>query len=91
MNKLFAATAFAIALGFAAPAMAASETDCQARWDKAGVSKSGILEGKAVAPYLKAIKESGKKYDLSTANQLNAVEFMAVCRDDTFKKVAASL
>ena len=44
--------------------MAASEADCKARWDKADVSKSGTLEGKAATAYLDAITKSGKKYDM---------------------------
>jgi hypothetical protein len=87
MNKFFGAAAFALALGFAVPAMAASESDCKARWDKADVSKSGILEGKAATVYLDAITKSGKKYDMKAVDKLSATEFMAACKDDTFKTV----
>jgi hypothetical protein len=55
---------FGTAAGFAIPTMAASEADCKARWDKADVSKSGTLEGKAATAYLDAITKSGKKHDI---------------------------
>jgi hypothetical protein len=87
MSKLFAATTFAIALGFALPALAASEADCTAKWDKADVNKSGTLEGKAATAYLDAITQSGKKYETKAAGKLSATEFMAACRDDTFKSL----
>jgi len=87
MNRFFGAAAFALALGFAVPAMAASEADCKARWDKADVSKSGTLEGKAATAYLDAITKSGKKYDMKAVDKLSATEFMAACKDDTFKAI----
>ena len=71
--------------------MAASESACQAKWDNAGVSKSGTLAGKAAIPYLDAIKLSGKTYDLGADDQLSALEFMTVCRDGAFENMAASL
>ena len=90
MNQLFVATALAIGLGFATPAMAAPEAGCRALWDKADVVKTGILEGKMATPYLDAIKKSGKTYNLNVAGQISETEFMTVCGDDTFKNVTAS-
>jgi hypothetical protein len=87
LNKFFGAAAFALALGFAVPAMAASESDCKIRWDKADVSKSGVLEGKAATVYLDAIIKSGKKYDMKAVDKLSATEFMAACKDDAFKTI----
>jgi len=87
MNRFHGAAAFALALGFAVPAMAASETDCKAKWDKADVNKSGTLEGKAATAYLDAITKSGKKYDMKAVDKLSATEFMAACKDDTFKAI----
>ena len=87
MNRFFGAAAFALALGFAIPTMAASEADCKARWDKADVSKSGTLEGKAATAYLDAITKSGKKYDTKAVDKLSATEFMAACKDDAFKTI----
>ncbi len=87
MNMFYGATALALVLGFAVPAMAASEADCKARWDKADVSKSGTLEGKAATAYLDAIAKSGKKYDLKAVDKLSATEFMAACKDDAFKTI----
>lgn len=87
MNRIFGAAAFALALGFAVPVMAASEADCKTRWDKADVSKSGTLEGKAATAYLDAITKSGKKYDLKAVDKLSATEFMAACKNDAFKTI----
>ena len=87
MNKFFGAAAFALALGLAVPAMAASEADCKARWDKADVNKSGSLEGKEATAYLDAITKSGKKYDMKVAGTLSTAEFMAACKDDAFKTI----
>ena len=91
MNKLFGATAFAIALGFAVPAMAASEADCKARWDKVDVKKTGTLEGSAATAYLDAVTKSGKRYEMKAVDKLSATEFMAACKDDAFKNVTANL
>jgi hypothetical protein len=91
MNKLLGATAFAIALGLAIPAMAASEADCKVKWDKADVNKSGTLEGKAATVYLDAITKSGTKYETKAVDKLSATEFMAACKDDAFKNITASL
>ena len=67
--------------------LAASEADCRARWDKADVSRSGTLEGKAATAYLDAITKSGKKYDMKAVDKLSAAEFMAACKDDAFKTI----
>ena len=87
MNKFLGATAFAIALSFAIPAMAASDADCKAKWDKADVNKSGTLEGAEATAYLAAITKSGKKYEVKAPGQLSSAEFMAACKDDTFKSI----
>lgn len=87
MNRFLGATAFALAPGFAGPAMAASEADCKARWDKADVGKSGTLEGKAATAYRDAITKSRKKYDTKAVGKLSATEFMTACKDDAFKTI----
>ncbi len=46
MNRLLGAAAFAMAAGLTLPAMAASDADCKAKWVKADINLSGILEGK---------------------------------------------
>ena len=91
MNKLFAATAFVVALGFAVPAMVASEADCKAKWDKADVDNNGSLEGEEATAYLDAITKSGKTYDIKALDKLSSAEFMVACKDDAFKNVTASL
>ena len=91
MNRLFGATAFVVALGCAVPAMAASEADCKAKWDKADVNKNGILEGKEATAYLDAIAKSSKKYEMKALDKLSSAEFMVACKDDAFKNVTASL
>jgi hypothetical protein len=85
MKKLLKATAAVLGLGIAIPAHAASEIDCMVMWEKADVYKNGTLKGKEATAYLDAIRKSGKKYELKTADQLSSAEFMAACKDDAFK------
>ena len=89
MNTMFGAAAFAMAAGLTLPAMAASDADCKAKWVKADVNLSGILEGKEATVYLDAIIQSGKTYDLKAAGELTSAEFMAACKDDAFKNETA--
>ena len=89
MNRLFGAAAFAMAAGLTLPAMAASDADCKAKWVKADINLSGILEGKEATVYLDAIALSGKTYDLKAAGELTSAEFMAACKDDAFKNETA--
>ena len=59
MNKLCGATAIAIALGFAAPAMAASEAACKAMWSKTDANNSGYISGKEAAIFMSAMIMNG--------------------------------
>ena len=66
---------------------AASEMACMVMWDKADVNKNGTLEGNETTAYLDAIRKSGEKYELKTVDKLSSAEFMAACKDDTFKAI----
>ena len=83
MNQLYRATAMAIALGFVSPAMAASEADCKAMWDKADTSNSGHISGKKAAFYIDAMDISGRI--TVAADRIAAEEFMTACMADVFK------
>jgi hypothetical protein len=85
MKKLAIATLAVLVQGVAFPAHAANEIDCMVMWDRADVNRNGILEGKEASTYLDAIRKSIKKYEVKTADQLSAAEFMAACADDVFK------
>ena len=83
MNQLCRATAMAIALGFAAPVMAASETDCKAMWNKADANNSGHISGKKAAFYMDAMEISGRT--TAAADRIATEEFIAACMADVFK------
>jgi hypothetical protein len=85
MKKLVAAIALVLGLAIAIPAYAAREIDCMAMWYKADVDKNGVLQGEEATVYLDAIRKSDKRPDMKTANALSSNEFMAACKDDTFK------
>lgn len=87
MNKLLGATAVVIALGFAVPALAASEADCKAMWNKADASNSGYISGKAAAIYMDAMEMYGRI--TAAADRIAAQEFMAACVADVFRNANA--
>ena len=87
MNQLCRATAMAIALGLASPAMAASEADCKAIWNKRDTNNSGHSFGKTAAFYMEALKISGRS--TAAADRITAAEFMAACMADVFKNANA--
>jgi hypothetical protein len=74
-----------LGLGIGISAHAASEIDCMVMWNKADVFNNGTLKGKEATTYLDAIRKSGRKYEMKTVGQLSSTEFMAACKDDTFK------
>jgi len=83
MNQLCRATAMAIALGFGSPAVAASEADCKAMWDKADTNNSGHISGKKAAFYMDAMDISGRT--TVAVDRIAAEEFIAACMADVFK------
>jgi hypothetical protein len=87
MNQLCRAAAMAIALGFSSPAMAASEADCRAMWNKVDTNNSGHIFGKKAAFYLDAMEISGRT--TAAADRIAAEEFIAACMADVFKNANA--
>lgn len=83
MNKLCGATAIAIALGFAAPAMAASEAACKAMWSKTDANNSGYISGKEAAIFMSAMIMNGRT--TAAADRITAKEFIAACVADVFR------
>ena len=87
MNKFFGAAAFALALGFAVPAMAASSPIARPGGTKPTSARVAFWKARRATVYLDAITKSGKKYDMKAVDKLSATEFMAACKDDTFMTV----
>lgn len=87
MKKLCGTAAIAIALGFAPSAMAASETECSAMWDKVDANSIGHISGKEAAIYMDAMQASGRT--TAAADRIAVEEFMAACMADVFKNANA--
>ena len=83
MNKVCGATAMVIALGFAAPAGAASEIDCKVMWSKADPNDSGHISGDRAVIYMEAMMTSGRA--TAAVDRIAVEEFMAACMADVFK------
>ena len=84
MKNILAASALALAFGFAAaPVMAADEAACAASWAKLDTKKNGFVMTSDAKAHMDAMTKGGQK--TAAADRFTDKEFMAACRADLFK------
>ena len=84
MIKFFATTAAALAISFAAPAMAASNAECEAHWTKLDTTKSGYVMASNAKDHHEMMRKAGRK--MAAADRITDKEFMDSCLADIFNK-----
>ena len=83
MKKFLAASALALAFGFAAaPVMAADEAACAASWSKLDAKKTGYVMTTDAKAYMDAMSKAGQK--TAAADRISDKEYMAACRANIF-------
>jgi hypothetical protein len=81
MTRLVAIAALA-ALGFAAPALAATDAECQDMWKKADANADGVLSDAESARYGALMRIGNKTY--ATEGRITQAEFMEACKADVY-------
>jgi hypothetical protein len=69
-------------LGFAAPAWAASDAECQDLWKKADANTDGVLSDRESVRYV-ALMRIGDR-TVATEDRITQAEFMDACKADVF-------
>ena len=78
----FVAIAALAAVGFAAPAWAASDAECQDMWKKADANADGVLSDAESARYVALMRIGNKVY--ATEGKITQAEFMDACKADVY-------
>jgi len=78
----FIAIAAVAAIGFAAPAWAASDAECQDMWKKADINADGVLSDAESARYVALMRIGNKVY--ATEGKITQAEFMDACKADIY-------
>jgi hypothetical protein len=78
----FVAIAALAAIGFAAPAWAASDAECQDMWKKADANADGVLSDAESARYVALMRIGNKVY--ATEGKITQAEFMDACKADIY-------
>lgn len=86
--KRILAMAVLAAVGFATPAFAATDAECQDMWKKADSNSDGVLKGTEGIRYI-ALMRIGNRM-LATEGTVTQAEFMEACKGDTYAYGAAA-
>lgn len=78
----FVAIAALAAIGFAAPAWAASEAECQDMWKKADANADGVLSDAESTRYVASMRIADKVQ--ATEGKITRAEFMDACKADIY-------
>ena len=81
MTRIIAIAALA-AIGFAAPAWAASDAECQEMWKKADANADGVLSDAESVRYVALMRIGNKVY--ATEGRITQAEFMDACKADVY-------
>jgi hypothetical protein len=78
--SLFAVAAIGVAM--AAPAWAATDTECQDMWKKADVNADGTLSDRESVRYVALMRVGDRK--IATDGRITQAEFMDACKADVY-------
>ena len=81
MTRTVAIVALA-AIGFAVPAWAASDTECQDMWKKADANADGVLSNGESVRYIALMRIGNKTY--AAEGQITQAEFLDACKADVY-------
>jgi hypothetical protein len=84
MNKFIAVTAATLAISLAAPAMAASNAECETHWSKLDTGKTGYVMTSNAKDHHEMMRKAGRK--TAAADRITDKEFMDSCLADIFAK-----
>ena len=84
MLKIVSTVAFVVVIGFAVPASALSQTECDGNWGRMDPKGNGFVAGSKAKPYIATMKKA--KMKMQNDSRLNRDEYMNACITDIFRR-----